>query len=799
VSGKLAAQAQVEGDLAGWSDDYRLILVNEHTNDRAWRGELHLIAVYSRALSAEEVSQNFAAGEPGRIDYAALLPPPAERAIDFVKDVQPIFRKHCFECHAQGNEEGGLNLGIRQRVLEGGGSGPVLIRGDSAHSRLVHLAAGVRKDEVMPPEGEGERLSKEEVGIVRAWIDQGANWPNGADVLDPRTEKARSHWAFQPLAKIDPPEVKDAAWCCTPIDRFILAALEARGLSPTPPTPPRKLVRRMYYDVIGLPPTPEESAKTSVAIDEIADRLLASRHYGERWGRHWLDVSRYADSDGQEGDTDRPGAYHYRDFVIRALNEDMPWNQMVRWQLAGDEYEPNNAAAVAATGFLVAGTHTVLENTFLEEERLRNRYNELDDMVATIGSGMLGLTIGCARCHDHKYDAISAREYYRMLAAVHGGDRAEVSVAGASDKILAFRDFGGEPAPTWLFPRADFYKRDQRVELGFLTVLSKDKTPQEYWTQARQNAPRADTTYQRKALAQWMTDEEQGAAPLVSRVIVNRVWQHHFGQGLVRTPGDFGVRSEAPTHPELLEWLAQDFVAGGWKLKRLHKLILRSSVYQQDVTFDAAKAKVDPENRLLWRMRPRRLEAEILRDAMLATSGTLNLEPYGPAFRPAIIKEANVARNLKTPYPDDAQDSPATRRRSVYMFHKRVVPYPLLAAFDRPDALQSCSRRESTTVAPQALALLNDGYVRNWAGEFAARLIKERGADDAQCIARAFELALARGPSESEQTAAAEFLQSQAKRRRERNQETPDEEIRRLALTDFCQALFALNEFLYVD
>ena len=570
-----------------------------------------------------------------------LLPPPVGRPVDFVADVQPIFRKHCFECHAEGNEEGGLNLGIKARVWEGGEHGPVLVPGDSAASRLIHLVSGVEPDAVMPPEK--ERLSDEQIGVLRAWIDQGAAWPSHADVLDPRTERAREHWAFQPLRAVEMPVVQQADWPLTPLDHFVLAKLEADKLAPVAPLDARKLIRRVYFDLIGLPPTPEEMAKweeeirkaevgkPKAAVDALVDQLLASPHYGERWARHWLDVARYADSNGQEGDQDRPNAYHYRDFVIRSLNDDLPFDQFVRWQLAGDEFEPTNAQAIAATGFLAAGPHTVLENTFLEEERLRNRYNELDDMLATIGTAMLGVTLGCARCHDHKYDAVSSREYYRMLAALHGGDRREIPIPGeAQGEVLAFRDFGNEPRATWLFGRGDFYDRDQPVQLGFLSVLSRERTAEDYWAAARQERPLAESSYQRKALALWLTDVEHGAGALVARVIVNRVWQHHFGEGLVRTVNDFGVRAEPPSHPELLEWLAHDFVEHGWKLKRLHKLIMSSAAY-------------------LGRRAPRRLEAEVLRDALLAVSGQLNAELYGPAFKPPISSPQIRARRRRPP------------------------------------------------------------------------------------------------------------------------------------------------------
>jgi hypothetical protein len=658
---------------------------------------------------------------------------------------------------------------------------------------------------VMPPEG--DRLSADEVGVLRAWIDQGAAWPPCADVLDPRTEQAKQHWAFQPLHAVEPPQVADAAWPRTPIDRFVLNRLEAVGLGPTTPLSARGLIRRAAFDLVGLPPTPEESEAFCAAYERnpeaawisLVDRLLSSRHYGERWGRHWLDAARYADSNGQENDQDRPTAYRYRDFVIQALDSDMPFDQFLRWQLAGDEYEPNNPAAVAATGFIVAGPNTVLENTFLEEERLRNRYNELDDMLDTTGKAMLGLTIGCARCHDHKYDAISSREYYRLLSAFHSGDRAEVPVGEAKETALVFQDFGPEPRTTWLFGRGNFYDRDQVVRLGFLDVLSRGRSADEYWNAARQNPMRADSTFQRRALADWLTDVEHGAGALAARVIVNRVWQRHFGEGLVRTVDDFGVRSDPPSHPELLEWLADDLVRNGWSLKRLHRQVLATAVYRQGIAFNGTKQAKDPDNRLLWRMRPRRVEAEILRDALLVAAGTLNLAPYGPAFKPAIAAEAMTARNLKTPYPKDIPDSPEIRRRSVYMFHKRVIPYPLLAAFDRPDSLQSCGQRENTTVAPQALALLNDSFVRARAVEFADRLLREASHDDGQQVERAFHVALGRPPDDAERVASLRFLKEQAGRRKGEDAKLSDDELRRLSLADYCQSIFGLNEFLYVD
>jgi hypothetical protein len=805
-------------------------------------------------------------------------------------------------------------------------------------------------------------------------------------------------WSFRPLHPVPVPAVKDPRWSANPIDRFIRSAQIRKGLAPSPPADARTLIRRVYFDLIGLPPTPDEvesfvrecsaeqalsvkpwalgtdprAVKTSSksnglplrpnaqrltpggAYERLVDRLLASPHYGERWGRHWLDVARYADSDGQESDADRPTAHHYRDFVIRALNEDLPYDTFVRWQLAGDEYEPDNPLAVAATGFVVAGPYTFLEVP-MEEEKVRCRLNELDDMLSTTGQALLGLTVGCARCHDHKYDPIPTRDYYRLQAIFNSGDRTQVPLIPraeaaarqaaeaawkarldtarreldgwlaeqkkpltarvreariealpieAAEKALlknapedrrakelaqrfarqlriedadyrpllseaqrgrwdelaaavqqieaekpapvptafAMRDFGAQPRPTWLLDRGDMYLKKEQVQIGFLTALTSGLEPAGYWTRAKAAGARNDTTYQRRALADWITDTEHGAGALLARVIVNRVWQHHFGEGLVRTVNDFGLRGERPTHPALLEWLASAFASAatsgrggmgervngskgeafarevshspappfshsspnevpatghamGWSLKKLHRLIVLSSAYRQGLHRNAAAERKDPENRLLWRRRPQRIEAEIFRDSMLTVSGTLNRKAGGPAVKAPIQPEALQARNVTNPYPANLKDTPETCRRSVYLFHKRVVQSPLLQAFDSPDAVATCGRRAVTTVAPQALAVLNEPFIRLRAAEFARRLQAEAGTDPAAQVERAYRLALARSPSPAERRAALRFLEQQSARRAERD----GQDARIFALTDFAQVLFGLNEFLYVD
>ncbi|MEZ6131768.1 MAG: PSD1 and planctomycete cytochrome C domain-containing protein [Planctomycetaceae bacterium] len=744
------------------------------------------------------------------------LRPLRAEPVDFVRDIQPILRGHCYQCHAGTTQQGGLNLGLKAAALRGGDNGAVILPKNSKESLLLRLVSGLDADRSMPPDG-NQSLTEQQISLLRAWIDQGAKWPDGADVIDPKLDRAKTHWAFQRLNKAAAPERQhDDNWSKGAIDPFVLRKLNDAGLQPSQPADAKTLVRRLYFDLIGLPPTPQQTRQfvvahtqdSSVAVQRLVDELLASPQYGERWGRHWLDVARYADSDGQEADQDRPHAYVYRDFVIQALNDDLPYDQFIKWQIAGDEFEPGSDEAIAATGFLTAGPAFKLPDTFLESERLANRYNELDDVISTLGSGLLGITVACARCHDHKYDAFSAKEYYQLLGVFHSGDRRTVKLPSGKEAFV-FQDFDKQRRTTWLFRRSDFYDREIEVDFGVPAILTSGADADHFWQQARDayselGEPRS--TLQRRALADWITDTQQGGGALLARVIVNRVWHHHFGKGLVRTTSDFGVRGDSPSHPELLEYLTSDFVEGGWKIKSLHQKILTSAVWQQASTrnaIDPHGAEVDPDNRLLWRTTPQRLEAEALRDAMLAVSKTLNLQAGGPGFKPYIAPEANLARNIKGEgYPKNAKDDASTRRRSVYMFHKRLIPYPMFQAFDRPDLMTSCARRQNTTVAPQAMVLLNDGFVRSVARDFADSLIRDQadksvpeGSQLQPIIKAAYETSFARLPSESETAASIQFIEAQASARSERSEQNPRVE----ALTDYCQTLFGLNEFIYVD
>lgn len=815
---------------------------------------------------------------------------------DLESQVTALFEERCLECHGGEKTKGSFDLVTREGLLQGGAEGVAVVPGQAEKSRLLQML----RHEIEPAMPEkGEKLSESEVAMVAEWIRRGAPFskplivgkapPKNRGVV---TEADRQHWAFQPLKRVRGSSV----------DEFVLQAQRARDLTHAPAAKAGVLVRRAYFDLVGLPPTPEEMERWSQRIEheqsmgfaELVEHLLAQPQHGERWARHWLDVARYADSNGMEGDHDRPNAYHYRDFVIRALNEDMPYDQFVRWQLAGDEIAPDEPTAIAATGFIAAGISENLDVP-MEEEKLRLRANELDDMVSTTGQALLGLTLACARCHDHKYDPLPTRDYYRLTRVFNAGDRmdaplatreeiakhqtamakwqpkrdaavqardawlnkaraplletvlgpkvAQLPISDAekqsllklpmtedAEKLAArfrkelrtgdkayvellkpkqrrrwnaldervddlehqkpsalpqgfvFADFGPEPRETWFFERGDFLARREKMDLGFLSVLQRDKSPADYWQSARSNAQREGSTQQRRALADWMTDLDHGAGVLLARVMVNRVWQHHFGEGLVRTVSDFGTRGEPPTHPELLEWLVGEFIRSGWSVKHLHRLIMTSACYQQAT---GTPQPGDPDNRWLTRRRPQRIESEILRDTMLSAAGTLNLKMHGPSVKAPIPIEAMQARNVKDPYPKDAQDTPETRRRSVYLFHKRVVQNPLMLAFDAPDSQQSCGRRMNTVVAPQALALLNDPFVRQRARELAARLQETAGNDAKAQVQLAFHLCLQRAPSAEEEKDALTFLA------------TPNSSAD--VLTSFCQTLFGLNEFIYID
>jgi mono/diheme cytochrome c family protein len=1032
----------------------------------------------------------------------------------FTRHVRQILLDNCVKCHGGEKTRSGLDLTTRESLLKGGDNGPVVVPHKAKASRLLQLVSHLEEPH-MPPKG--DKLSDAQRGQLAAWIDLGA--PYDKPLLDKVgiarkamqvTDEDRRFWSFLPLQRHSAPAVKQAAWCKNPIDHFILARLEEKGLSPNPQADRRKLIRRSYFDLIGLPPTPEDVEAfvrddSADAYEKLIDRLLANPHHGERWARHWLDLARFAESHGYEQDYDRPNAYHYRDFVIKAFNDDLPYDTFVRWQLAGDEIESDNPLALMATGFLAAGVHsTQITKNQVEKER----YDELDDMARIVGTAFLGLTVGCARCHDHKYDPIPTKDYYRLLSTFtktvrsdydvnldpksyqaarakfdaeharlvearekyekeqppgrwrtdltrrlpqlreevvwvlperlsqksqggatltplddgsllasdknpdfdtytlvfhthlknitairlealahpslpkNGPGRAAngnfalsdfkvtaapldgkgkavalklvrpqatfeqkgLPVAAAIDNdgksawavdpqigkdhsavfeletpagfdggttltfTLAFKNNTGHsigrprlalatlpvgarsparaPAPTAGLPKrpetsgpapghgqetvpqprvpldgapvpevavralagladqpdkdltdaeaealrkwhrtldpqwrqlqraiddhlkdapkpsvvkalicsegvpavrthtqgGDFLEHthflnrgdpNQKGEIatqGFLEVLTRHPDGEKHWQVAP--PPGWRTTYQRRGLAAWLTDVEHGAGHLLARVIVNRLWQHHMGRGLVGTPSDFGFKGEKPTHPELLDWLARELIDHGWSLKHVHKLIMTSAAYRQGNEFDKQKAAVDPDNLLHWRRAPQRLEAEVIRDSLLAVAGTLDPKMYGPGTL-----------------------DPSHRRRSIYFFVKRSQLVPMMVLFDAPEPLLGIEQRTTTTIAPQALLLLNNKTVRDSAEHFARRIAEAKGKTQEDAVRAGYLTALGRGPGAEELTDSVRFIKEQE----ESYKRDGKADARHLALTDFCQVLLGLNEFLYID
>jgi mono/diheme cytochrome c family protein len=1002
----------------------------------------------------------------------------------FEKDVAGLLKQHCVECHSGAKPKGDFDLATRESLLKGGSHGPAVVPFKAAESRLVKA---IRHEGELQMPHKKARLPAAVIEQIAKWVDDGAPYDKplvaGAVAKKDRsivTEQDRKFRSFQPLPRVVPPTIRNPQSAIrNSIDQFIIAKQQAARVKMNPPADQSVLIRRLYFDLIGLPPTPEEvdafiADTDPQAYEKLVDRLLANPHHGERWARHWLDLARYGESHGYEQDYDRPFAYHYRDFVIRALNDDLPYDKFVQWQIAGDELAPDNPQAWFATGFLGAGTHAT---QITANQAEKERYDELDDKVATIGTAMLGLTLGCARCHDHKFDPIPVKDYYALIStftttvrsdydvdmdpartraefaawerahqplvatrdqfekeklparldawlktgaplpqpmwlaldlegfkasggyyginkieAKPDGSKLVALTAGSPDTIsfkastvltnivalriealadralpnhgpgwskdggfnltelsvtakprkgaanpatlkfarrtattdkqpaksvlpwsddkqagrdhaavfeleqpsgfaegteLAFtlkfaNDFdrsllgrvrvslttqrspnlAGEPVLAKDFEQAvrvfaktssattsdynapssgvpvmtaterasvtriyrtvddewrelnaavllhaakeprpqlvkalvcsegvpairlhtqgpDFYEKTHLLRRGdpnskqaeaapsFLEVLMRTPEREKRW----QTPPAAGarTTGQRAAFAKWITDVDHGAGALLARVIVNRLWQHHFGRGIVATPSDFGATGAAPTHPELLDWLADELLRNGWQLKPVHRLILNSATYRQGAQTDAARTKADPENRLWWHRAPQRLEAEIVRDNILAVSGRLDRTMFGPGTL------------------DEGMN-----RRSIYFQIKRSKLIPMMVQFDWPDSLQSMGLRVNTTVAPQALLLMNNPQVRAAARDWAKQLLPAAEKSWADSVTQSYRTALGRAPTKAELANAASFLESQAK-----SYSSPD--ARELALTDFCHAVMGLNEFIYVE
>jgi hypothetical protein len=601
-------------------------------------------------------------------------------------------------------------------------------------------------------------------------------------------------WSLQPVRRPVPPRVKDAAWVQQPLDSFVLARLEAQGLRPAPPADRVTLIRRIKFDLLGLPPTPAEvdafvNDTSARAYEDLVDRFLASPHYGERWGRHWLDVVRFGESQGYERDKLRDHAWRYRDYVIQSFNDDKSYAQFIKEQIAGDLLEPITADGIVATGFLVCGPWDEVgatQQSVLMRQRVREE--ELEDIVSAVGQTFLGLTVNCARCHNHKFDPIPTEDYYRIKAALEGvqnGDRpidlsdaaraceaerhkleqrvreveTELKAPGptkSDDKqerlrqelgslndrlkalprpALAYAASSKETGPAYALGRGDVEKKRDIVTAGGLSAIKRPVADFGL-------TPDASAKQRRLKLAEWLASPEN---PLTARVLVNRVWQHHFGRGIVASPNDFGFNGDRPTHPELLDWLASEFITGGSRIKALHRMILLSSTYRQSSQYNPQAAQVDADNRWLWRFAPQRLEGEAVRDAMLMVSGRLNPRVGGPSFRPFQLTVFNS--NFYTLV--DA-DEPDLNRRTVYRMQVNSAKNALLDSLDCPDPSVKAPRRSTTTTPLQALGLMNNSFVLRQAGLFAERAKKEAGDDRHAQVALAYRLALGRAPTTRE-------------------------------------------------
>ena len=594
----------------------------------------------------------------------------------------------------------------------------------------------------------------------------------------PITDDDRNHWAFRPLARPDVPAAESLRdWPRNSIDEFVLARLVKAGLEPAPEADRVTLIRRLYFDLIGLLPAPTDvdpfvADKSPDAYERLVERLLAAPEYGERWGQHWLDLARFAETDGFEHDKVRTEAWKYRDWVINALNEDLPFDEFTRRQLAGDEI---SSEARVATGFLTCGPD--MPDINLQDER---RHSFLNDMTATVGSVFLGLQMGCAQCHHHKYDPISQHDFYR-LRAFFDPAFAELS----RNKPVALPDSNNPATSSFLMIRGDFRRRGPTLEPAFLRIANRDESKPAI-DEARSNL--------RTELANRLTRPDH---PLVTRTLANRLWHYHFGRGLSETPSDVGVVGDSPLYEDLLNWLATEIPRRGWSLKEIHRLIVTSSTWRQtsrlpidataeDRTAWQRKMTEDPGNLYFSRGTARRLEGETIRDTMLSISGQLSRRRGGPGIRPPLPPEL-VQTLLKNQWPV-SKDSADYTRRSIYLFVRRNLRYPLFEAFDKPDTNVSCPRRNQSTIAPQALMLLNSDASLQAAETLASQIRESVGNNPSEQVKAAWRRVLCRQPSADEIATVSQFLASESPAT---SDSTP--------LVDLCLALLNTNEFLYVD
>jgi hypothetical protein len=772
--------------------------------------------------------------------------------------VRPILEKNCAGCHAIANPSGGLSMASFDSLLSGGKHGAAIIPGNSKASLLLQYVRGERSPK-MPM---GGALDADRIDALAKAIDEMK--PVVTSAKKPNTYL---DWLLHKPAAPPVPAVQDASWVKNPVDAFILSKLESKGLKPAPHASKRVLLRRVYFDLIGLPPTPAEidafeSDTAPDAYEKIVDKLLADPRYGERWGRHWLDLARFAESDGFAIDGERPTAWRYRDYVIRSFNQDKHYDTFVKEQIAGDEMGGNRSERLVALGFLRMGTWEADANF-----KTQLRQDVLNELTGTVGQVFLGFTVGCARCHDHKYDPIPQRDFYRLQAffapmrvedraapftdpehpklmranqrkyedesdeandalkkiEAQLKDRFEVvrkakpDVAKGGDFMKALKD-AKDPtftpderkewttatdnarkltemalryrpmaysvsdvvppqvpslADTYVLAGGDLSQKGERVEAGFLQAIVGNADPA--------TIPFAGgSSGRRTALAEWIASPEN---PLTARVIVNRLWQHHFGEGIVRTPSDFGINGERPSHPELLDWLATQLVEKKWSLKAMHRLMLTSNTYRQSTENPEYQkyAEADPKNQLLWRMNWLRLEGETVRDSVLAVSGQLQTSDGGPGVFINLPSDVAEGFEFFKWFPSSDKEQ---ARRTIYTFQRRSVMNPMIEVFDGANMSEVCSRRSATVVPTQAFSLMNSEFMNTEAKHFADRVIELAGPDRKKEVDLAFQLAIGRLPSAIERDKAEKLLGA-----------APPQQ----ALTRLGVVLFNLNEFIYLE
>jgi hypothetical protein len=774
----------------------------------------------------------------GLAAIAAAAPPPAApaaaarpdaKAVEFFETkVRPLLSSKCVACHTGASAKGKLDLRSREAVLKGGEQGPSVVPGNPDKSLLIQAVRYQGKLR-MPL---GTKLSNAEVETLTEWVRMGAPWGlTGAHLAG----ASETPWAFQPVREPRVPAVANRQWAKNDIDRFVLSGLEKAGLKPSPYADRRTLLRRATFDLTGLPPTPEEveaflGDRSPDAWEKVVDRLLASPHYGERWGRHWLDVVRYSDSNGLDWNEVFPNAWRYRDYVIKSFNQDKPFDQFIKEQLAGDQLPARNEEErnehLIATGVLVMGPKLLAQ-----QDRIQLALDVADEQIDLTSKAFLGLTVSCARCHDHKFDPISTKDYYALAgifkstvtlsgtlprnnrvmywmerplapdAMVSARKAHDDAVKKLQDQLKKTKDEAEKtrlsaeikaleakapPAVPMAMAVQDGKVEDLRVHVRGSYKNLGDPAPRGFLTTvAGRREPVPAEKSGRLELAEWIASPEN---PLTARVLANRVWLHHFGRGIVATPDNFGRLGERPSHPELLDYLSRRLVEGGWSLKKLHRQVMLSATYQMSSDPSQLAAAKDPENRLLWRMNRSRLEAEAIRDSILLANGQLDRKSTGGTL---VTRVSGLAGK------EFAVDYNGSSRRSVYLPVVRGVIYDMFLVFDFADPHVVNGRRDTTTVAPQALYMMNSPYVQEQAGKFADLLLNLPNADDARRVETAYLRALNRPATSEERTRAQAFIDDY-ERALEGTQKDPEK--RRIeAWRSFCQALYASSEFRYVD